>query len=195
MSRVTSEETGLSRLAESTRAPWRYPSRMIRVESRTFYEEDPRVFRDSLGKAEGRVGSDADPRWTAMIRAEGESPARLIPSRRISPPVPGIPSPAKRILARRTALKAKYGSLYDEVLRILTKHDPIDIAEVPDEYEPEVDTILPRLEEARSASDARRAIHEEFVEWFSVGLAGPEENFEKISLEVWNAWNRHWNRR
>jgi len=53
MSRVTCEEMVLSRLAESTRAPWRYPSRMIRVESRTFYEEDPRVFRGSLGNAEG----------------------------------------------------------------------------------------------------------------------------------------------
>ena len=100
----------------------------------------------------------------------------------------------KSIRARHTALRAEYGSLYDDVFGILTKHDPIDIAEVPDEYEPEVGTILPRLKRAKSAADVRRIIHEEFVQWFSLGLAGPEKNFQQISIEVWSAWSRHWNR-
>lgn len=97
---------------------------------------------------------------------------------------------SSRIDFRRKALRSKYGVLYDEVLRVLTKHDPIGIAELPNEYEPEVDTILPRLEKARSALDVRRIVHEGFVKWFSVGLAGPETNFDEISGEVWKAW-RH----
>ena len=32
---------------------------------------------------------------------------------------------------------------------------------------------------------------QEFVQWFSIGLAGPEENFEKMAREVWDAWGRH----
>ena len=76
----------------------------------------------------------------------------------------------------------------------MAKHDPIGIAQVAkDEYEPEVDTILQRLEGARLAFDARRILHEEFVQWFSIDLAGSEENFEKMAREVWAAWGRHRN--
>ncbi|MGQ0796639.1 MAG: hypothetical protein ACT4OI_02050 [Methanobacteriota archaeon] len=88
-------------------------------------------------------------------------------------------------------MRAKYGPIYDEILRILTGYDPIDIADLPDEYEPEVDTILPRLDKAHSKLEVRRIIHEEFVTWFSVGLAGPETNFDEISAEVWTVWRRH----
>jgi hypothetical protein len=106
--------------------------------------------------------------------------------------VPDNPHSAKEIQERRRVLRARYGSLYQEVLRIVTKHDPIEIAHLAKgEYEPEVDTILPRLEGARSASDARRILHQEFFQWFSIGLAGPEENFEKMAREVWAAWGRH----
>ena len=73
---------------------------------------------------------------------------RLILPRSLSPPLPDNSKPAREIREGRAVLRARYGSLYDEVLRILTKHDPIEIAELPDEYEPEVDTILPRLERA-----------------------------------------------
>jgi len=106
--------------------------------------------------------------------------------------MPGHPKSAKEILERRAVLRARFGSLYDEVLQIVTKHDPIAIAKLAkDEYEPEVDTILPHLERARSVSDARRILHQEFVQWFSIGLAGPEENFDKMAREVWDAWGRH----
>jgi hypothetical protein len=67
--------------------------------------------------------------------------------------VPDNPKSAEKIRESRAILRARYGSLYDGVLGILAKHDPIGIAQVAkDEYEPEVDTILPRLEGARSAS-------------------------------------------
>ena len=108
--------------------------------------------------------------------------------------MPDNPKSAEKIRESRAILRARYASLYDDVLGILAKHDPIGIAQVAkDEYEPEVDTILQRLEGARLAFDARRILHEEFVQWFSIDLAGSEENFEKMAREVWAAWGRHRN--
>ena len=57
--------------------------------------------------------------------------------------------------AERNRLKAAYGSLYESVLEALFRHDPICInyGNNTDEYEPEVGTILPRLETCRSPEE------------------------------------------
>ena len=91
----------------------------------------------------------------------------------------------EEILSLRQDLKARYGSLYEKILGIITKHDPIGIADIPDEYEPEVDTILPRIREAHSKSEVRRIVHEEFANWFSPKVAGPEGRFDSIAAEIW----------
>ncbi len=51
----------------------------------------------------------------------------------------------------RMKLKVQYQALYTEVESILFKHDLIGIhfEDNTDEYDPEVDTILPRLKEAK----------------------------------------------
>ncbi len=101
---------------------------------------------------------------------------------------------AERIHLRRQHVKAKYGDLYDEVVAILYQHDPVTLrgANAPeDEYEPEAGTIVPRLREARSADDARRIIHEEFVHWFDAALAGPATDYAQIADDVWAVWKRH----
>jgi hypothetical protein len=101
---------------------------------------------------------------------------------------------ARRSQAERDRLMAEYKELFEQVRRILTEADPIHIAleEVnPDEYEPEVGTILPRLKDARSSDDVRRILHEEFVRWFSPEDAGPENRYEQAAVEVWQAWQRH----
>lgn len=64
------------------------------------------------------------------------------------------------------------------------------MTDVPDEYEPEVDTILPRLKHARTPEELRRIIHTEFVKWFDAGTAGPEVNYDGISREIWAVWQR-----
>ena len=94
----------------------------------------------------------------------------------------------------RERLKAEYRELFEEVRRILTEADPIHIAleDVnPDEYEPEVGTILPRLKDAESADDVRRIIHQEFVRWFSPEIAGPESRYQRAAAKVWEAWGRY----
>lgn len=91
-------------------------------------------------------------------------------------------------------MKAEYGQLYDELSEILFRHDPmgINFETNTDEYEPEVDTILPRLKEASTPDELRRIIHEEFVQWFNGDeMVGPESRYEEIAQEVWTTYNRY----
>jgi len=53
-----------------------------------------------------------------------------------------------------------------------------------DEYEHEARTILPRLRECRSAKDALRAAHQEFVRWFEAENAGAEKHYTAIASEI-----------
>jgi hypothetical protein len=89
-------------------------------------------------------------------------------------------------------LKAEYGELYFKVSEILFRHDPegINFETNTDEYEPEVETILPRLREASSATELRRIIREEFIRWFGADEVGTEIEFEEIAQEVWSAYRR-----
>lgn len=91
---------------------------------------------------------------------------------------------------RKKQLKAAYGGLYDEVLHILHEHDPVGIGYLPDEYEPEVSSILPRLKEAHSPEEVTTMVHQEFVRWFDAGIAGEEARYVSLSREIWNAYQR-----
>lgn len=99
----------------------------------------------------------------------------------------------KEILEKRRRLKAEYGKLFDKIAAQLFHRDPIGIgAGAPaDEYEPETGTILPRLRNCHSEDDARKVVHEEFVRWFGVETAGPEESYREISSEIWQLWLQH----
>jgi hypothetical protein len=92
-----------------------------------------------------------------------------------------------RILAARQALRREYGDLYERVSRILFLADPIGInfEHNTDEYEPEVDTILPRLRSCASAGDVQRVVHEEFCRWFDADLAGDRQGYERVGREIW----------
>jgi hypothetical protein len=92
-----------------------------------------------------------------------------------------------RIQAARHALRQEYGELYDRVARLLFSWDPIGInfTDNTDEYEPEVDTILPRLATCASAADVQRVVHEEFCRWFDLDEAGGVERYERIGRDIW----------
>src|SRR5487761_178959 len=95
------------------------------------------------------------------------------------------------ILESRRRLRAEYGKLFDSMAAILYRHDPIGIAfENPntDEYEPEAETILPKLRSCHSEDDVLQAVHAEFVRWFGSATAGPSEHYKKIASEVWQLW-------
>jgi hypothetical protein len=96
------------------------------------------------------------------------------------------------ILEERRHLKEEYREVYDNVVSLLFRHDPIGIKfeTNTDEYEPEAGTILPRLRSCLSESDALRIIHEEFVHWFGAETAGPQERYVQISTEIWQLWRK-----
>lgn len=97
---------------------------------------------------------------------------------------------AEQIQAKRSQLKKDYRELYQSVSEILFRHDPIGInfETNDDEYEPEVDTILPRLKSCSSVEDVLTVIHEEFTNWFDEDMAGGKSRYEEIAKEVWNVW-------
>ena len=94
-----------------------------------------------------------------------------------------------QILARRNLVKKEYGQIFDTVSAILFRHDPIGInfEDNTDEYEPEVETILPRLRDCGSSDEALNVIHQEFQKWFNGG-AGPRKKYTQISEEIWATW-------
>jgi hypothetical protein len=92
----------------------------------------------------------------------------------------------------RGRLKAEYGKLFDAVAEILWRHDPIRICDEanPDEYEPEVETILPRLKTCRSAADVLTVVYQEFARWFGADTAGPEDVYREAAEEIWDVWQK-----
>ena len=97
-------------------------------------------------------------------------------------------STKEEILAERRRLKARYAELFDLVVEILCKHDPIGIAyeDNPHEYEPEARTILPRLRMCHNSDDVVTVAHEEFQAWFGSDEAGERERYRSIGEEIWN---------
>lgn len=93
-------------------------------------------------------------------------------------------------LDARNALMKHYGVLYDDVAAALFEADPIGISSEKntDEYEPEVETILPRLEHAHSAQDVVTLVHEAFCHWFGPENAGSPQKYLSVSLKIWGLW-------
>lgn len=92
--------------------------------------------------------------------------------------------------AERRRLGEEYVRLRRTVATILYNHDPIGLASAgapPDEYAPEAGTILARARRARTVEELRRIVHREFVSWFDPQLAGSEERYDRVALDVWEA--------
>ena len=92
---------------------------------------------------------------------------------------------------RQKQLKRTYGQLYSATEALFYRYDPIEIAfgTNPDEYDPEVNTVLPRLASCSSAADVQRVVHEEFCRWFGVDSAGSFDCYAPIASELWQLWH------
>src|SRR6266513_2027251 len=75
---------------------------------------------------------------------------------------------------QRHLLQARYAGLFAAATDLFFAIDPVGInfETNVDEYEPEVGTVLPRLESAESVEDARQILHEELVSWFGAPYEG-----------------------
>jgi hypothetical protein len=94
-----------------------------------------------------------------------------------------------RLHAERRRLRHEYGHIYDRISELLFAWDPkgINFGDNTDEYEPEVDTILPRLRTCKSAEDVQRVVFEEFCRWFGEDEAGPLAMYERTGHDIWEA--------
>lgn len=101
-------------------------------------------------------------------------------------------------------LRSLYSGLYEDISAILFDHDPVGLnfGHNTDEHNPEVDTILPRLENAYGVDDVQQIVYEEFQRWFgaygdrepSGGTSqrvGREEQYQAIAEEIWEAMSRY----
>lgn len=88
----------------------------------------------------------------------------------------------------RQLVKARYPSLFAAVTDLFFRIDPVGInfETNTDEYEPEVGTVLPRLELARSVADVREIVREELVVWFGRPYEG--EATDRLASELWSLW-------
>jgi hypothetical protein len=104
-----------------------------------------------------------------------------------------MPRTREEILESRRRVRENYGELFDATVALLYRHDPIGINfEVnPDEYQPEAETILPRLSSCRSAEDVLHVVHHEFVRWFGTGTAGPPERYAEVASQLWQLWQAY----
>lgn len=95
----------------------------------------------------------------------------------------------------RINIKSQFEGLYAEVEGILFEFDPmgINFEDSTDEYDPEVDTILPRLKTVNTETDVLHIVHEEFCRWFDAELVGKKNNpiYIEIAKKVWLAWIKY----
>ena len=85
-------------------------------------------------------------------------------------------------------MPSTHDTLDQKVTSILAAHDPLGLCAMgapQDEYSLEARTIVPRIDEANSSTELRRVIHQEFVRWFGLSVAGTEERYTAIAEELW----------
>jgi len=94
---------------------------------------------------------------------------------------------------KRNSVRYEFRALFNALSTFLFEADPIGInyRTNTDEYDSEVETIIPRLKEAHSEDDVRRIIHEEFCQWFAPDDVGPIEKYSGIAAKVWAEWQRY----
>ena len=100
---------------------------------------------------------------------------------------------AKCMTINKNTISGRYKKLFLCISAILFENDieGINFETNCDEYEPEVETILPRLCETETVADIQLVIQEEFARWF--GTERELDEFYVVAKEIWAAWNAYKN--
>jgi hypothetical protein len=91
------------------------------------------------------------------------------------------------IRRRRRELRAEFGPLYDRVSAILFEQDPGDVnfGDNTDEYESEVDLIVPRLRSCTSVDDVQRVVVDVFSKMFDDDTVSSPARFRRVASLIW----------
>lgn len=92
----------------------------------------------------------------------------------------------------RKRLKREYEGLFVDLSKYLFETDPMGINfEInPDEYDPEVGTILPRILELDTADEIAKVLREEFNRWFG-DPAIYRSTYEDLAADVLTILRRY----
>lgn len=77
----------------------------------------------------------------------------------------------------------------EALIHLFYNHDPQGLCKMGapfDEYVPEIETILPRIGEAKSSDDLAKIIYQEFVAWFGEFGSGTVEDYRPLAMDLWN---------
>jgi len=74
----------------------------------------------------------------------------------------------------------------EAISRILFQADPIGInfESNTDEYDPEAESILSRLDAEQDADEIQKIVYEEFVRWFDKHTAGEPNRYRPIAESI-----------
>jgi hypothetical protein len=91
------------------------------------------------------------------------------------------------ILRRRKELRSEFGDLYDRVSAILFKEDPggVNFEINPDEYESEVDMVLPRLPSCSSVADVQVVLYDVLLKMFDEETVKGPDRLARIAGLIW----------
>jgi hypothetical protein len=96
--------------------------------------------------------------------------------------------------AVRQHFQAHYRVLYDEVLEILFRIDPLGVhgQDTSEKFVPEAASILARLRDARSAEDVEQIVHEELRRWYGRRRLAHQDpdRLTRATIALCSAWNR-----
>jgi hypothetical protein len=109
---------------------------------------------------------------------------------------------AKRHWEDRVQVAQGFGTLFNEILTILNRHDLVGIADEGNPYanmayEYEAVAIIPRLCKAQTVDDAQRIVTEEFSRWFGASTFRGQTSSQTEALmgrfrlmveDIWEAW-------
>ena len=94
----------------------------------------------------------------------------------------------EQIRKARGRIKREFVAKYESISALLFEIDPmgINFKTNTDEYEPEVNTILPRVKDLKERKEIELVVREEFERWFGDELIEgiSDETFEQISKGI-----------
>jgi len=83
--------------------------------------------------------------------------------------------------------KKIYKQYLDDIRQLINKHDPIALMNMDcpeDEYDPETESIAPKLKKCTTKDEVHEMVHLEFVEWFDES-AGEKETYLLLAEDLW----------
>lgn len=88
---------------------------------------------------------------------------------------------------------SRHDILFHRIRSIINTLDPLGIVtdrSAEDEYDAQVGSILPRLQEAHAPEDVRDIVKSEFARWFEAHLISDWEPPYNAVESIWHEWQR-----